>query len=80
MNAAFDTLTAARELEAAGVGRKEAEAIAVMGRQAAGADRDQLATKADIKDFATKADLYRALLLVVIGQTALIVGLLKLLP
>ena len=32
------------------------------------------------ENFATKADLYRALLLVVIGQTALIVGLLKLLP
>ena len=32
MTVAFDTLAAARELEAAGVGRKEAEAIAAMGR------------------------------------------------
>ena len=57
MNAAFDTLVAARELEAAGVGRKEAEAIAAMGRQAAGANCDRPATRADIEDFATKADI-----------------------
>ena len=51
-----------------------------MGRQAAAEDRDRPVTKADIEAVATRADLYRALLLVVIGQTALIVGLLKLLP
>ena len=41
----FDTLSAARELEAAGLERRQAEAIA---------DRDTLATKADVA--AVKAD------------------------
>ena len=70
--AAFDTLTTARELEAAGIERRQAEAIAEGMRRAAGADREQLATKADLAevradlaalearlraDLATKADL-----------------------
>ena len=46
--AAFDTLAAARDLEAAGMERRQAEAVTGHG---------ELATKADIKDFATKADL-----------------------
>ena len=61
--AAFDTLTTARELEAAGIERRQAEAIAEGMREAAdaaaGADRGDLATKADLAGFATKADLYR---------------------
>ena len=56
---AFDTLTAARALEAAGIERRQAEAIAEGMRRAAGADRDELATKADLAD--VRADLYRAL-------------------
>ena len=55
--ATFDTLTAARELEAAGIERRQAEAIAEGMRRAADADRGDLATKADLADFATKADL-----------------------
>ena len=51
----FDALTATRKLEAAGVERHQAEAIAEGMRDAA--DRADLATKADLADFATKADL-----------------------
>ena len=55
--AAFDTLSAARKLEAAGVERRQAEAHAEALREAVSADRGELATKADLADFATKADL-----------------------
>ena len=55
----FDALQAARDLEAAGVERRQAEAIAASMRDAAGADREQLATKADLAEL--RADLYRAL-------------------
>ena len=56
-DATFDTLGAARDLEAAGIERRQAEAIAEGMRRAVGADRAALATKADLVDFATKADL-----------------------
>ena len=46
--ATFDTLTAARELKAAGIEAEHAEAIAGTVRQAVSADRDELATKADM--------------------------------
>ena len=59
----FNPLAAARNLEAAGVERRQAEAIAEEMREAAdaaaGADRADLATKADLANFATKADLHR---------------------
>ena len=45
---AFDTLAAARDLEAAGVERRQAEAHAEALRQVASAGRDELATKADV--------------------------------
>ena len=51
----FNPLEAARALEAAGVDRRQAEAHAEALRQAATADRDELATKADLA--ALKADL-----------------------
>ena len=51
----FNPLEAARTLEAAGVERRQAEAHAEALRQAATADRDELATKADLA--ALKADL-----------------------
>ena len=58
MNAvAFDTLSAARELEAAGIERRQAEAIAGTVRQATIADREALVTKADLVGLVTKADL-----------------------
>ena len=63
--AAFDTLTTARELEAAGVERRQAEAIAGAVRQAVSADRGELATKADL-DTAI-ADLKTDMLKVAIG-------------
>ena len=44
----FDTLAATRALEAAGVQRAQAEAHAEQLRAAAGADLEQLATKADL--------------------------------
>ena len=53
--AAFDTLTAARDLEAAGIERRQAEAIAGTVRTATAADRDALATKADLAEI--RADL-----------------------
>ena len=40
--ATFDTLTAARDLEAAGIERRQAEAIAEGMRRAADADRGEL--------------------------------------
>ena len=55
----FDALAAARDLKAAGIEAEHAEAIAEGMRRAAGADRDELATKADLAEL--RADLYRAL-------------------
>ena len=62
----FNPLEAARDLEAAGVERKQAEAHAEALRQAATArhsrgsgNRDELATKTDFAEL--RADLYRAL-------------------
>ena len=48
--ATFDTLSAARDLEAAGIERRQAEAIAGTVRQATAADREALATKADLAE------------------------------
>ena len=53
--AAFDTLSTARDLEAAGFERRQAEALAGAVRQASAADRDALATKADLAEL--RADL-----------------------
>ena len=63
--ATFDTLNAARALEAAGIERRHAEAHAEVLHQAVTADRDALATKADLEaletrlraDLASKADM-----------------------
>ena len=57
--AAFDTYTAAKRLRDAGFDERQAEAAVSMVRDAAGADREQLATKADIEALraATKADI-----------------------
>ena len=69
---AFNPLATAHELEASGIERRQAEAIAEGMRQAAdaaaGADRGDLATKADLAELRadldalrkeTKADLHR---------------------
>ena len=57
--ATFDTLSASRDLEAAGIERRQAEAIAGTVQQATAADRGDLARKADLAELraATKADL-----------------------
>lgn len=55
-SSAFDTLEAARALEAAGMERRQAEATAEQLRAAAGADRDELATKAEIARLETKIE------------------------
>ena len=80
MNAAFDTLAAARDLKKAGFANDQAEAC----HAAAGAEREQLATKADITvvkaDIATvkaelRADLAGAINKMLLAQVA-IAGLL----
>ena len=53
----FNALAAARSLKAAGIEAEHAEAIAEGMREAAGADRDDVATKDDLAHFATKANL-----------------------
>ena len=59
--ASFDALATARDLENAGMERPHAEAVAAACREAAGADRGELATKADLAPLATKADLAAAI-------------------
>ena len=72
MNAgSFDTLKAARALEAAGIEHNQAETIANTMRDATAADRS---------DLATKADLYQVALAIVVANAAITFGLLKLLP
>ena len=44
----FDTLKAARDLENAGVERRQAEAIAKAMRDAAGADRGEFVTRGEL--------------------------------
>lgn len=84
MNATtFDTLAAARDLEAAGVERHQAEAIAGTVRQAINADREALATQADLAGLESRIDarlealegrIYRALWIQGIGIVAIIGG------
>ena len=59
----FSPLEAARDLEAAGIEAEHAEAIAEGMRRAVSADRDELATKADLAALEARmtATLYRAL-------------------
>ena len=53
----FAALAATRDLEAAGIERRQAEAIAEGMRRAASADRGGFATKSDLAHSATKSDL-----------------------
>ena len=50
----FDTCTAAKHLRDAGFDERQAEAAVSMVRDAAGADREQLATKADLAALETR--------------------------
>ena len=57
MNAAtFDTYAAAKRLRDAGFDERQAEAAVSMVRDAAGADREQLATKADLDALESRVD------------------------
>ena len=84
MAAAFDTLAAAEALEAAGVKPEHAKAHAVQLRAAvdsastaADANREHLATKADLAEL--EARLTWRMVGLLIAQGAVIVGLLQLL-
>ena len=48
MASTFDTLSAAHDLESAGMDRKQAEAVAQIAASASAAGRDDLTTKADL--------------------------------
>lgn len=69
----FDTLKAARDLEAAGVERSQAEAIAAAIRDSQG----ELATKADLAGL--KVDMLKIAIGIVVANTGLTVGLLQVL-
>ena len=68
----FDTYTAAKHLRDAGFDERQAEAAVSMVRDAVGADRDALATKADLdaKLAALEMRMYRALWI----QAAALIG------
>ena len=83
--ATFDTLTTARELEAAGVERRQAEAHAEALRRAVSADRDELATKTDLAGVRDElrtdlAALEARLTWRLVGIAAAIVAAVKLIP
>ena len=77
MSEAFDTLAAVKALRGAEFDERQAEAITTVVRHAIGADRDELATKADLKAEvgALEARIYRALWLQAAGLVAIMVGL-----
>ena len=89
MNATtFDTLEAAKELQAAGFSTGQAETLARIFRQAGQVDLSHLATKADLQalraelktDMADlKVDIFKWLVPLLIGQAALTATLVKLL-
>ena len=79
--AAFDTYTAAKRLRDAGFDERQAEAAVSMVRDAAGADREQLATKADLAEVrADLAALEARLTWRLVGIAAAIVAAVKLIP
>ena len=92
MAAAFDTLAAARTLQAAGMGKDHAEAIAAVFRDAADAASDDAATgvdldqpKSDLKvDIATLKAGFRAEIDTftwrMVGLAAVVVAAVKLIP
>ena len=77
MSQAFDTLAAAKALRGAEFDERQAEAITTVVRHAIDADRDKLATKADLKAEvgALEARITLALRLQAAGIVAIMVGL-----
>ena len=83
--ATFDTYTAAKRLRDAGFDERQAEAAVSMMRDAAGADREQLATKADLDALESRVDAKLAALEArltwrLVGIAAAIVAAVKLIP
>ena len=76
MTVSFDTLAAAEALQDAGIEPKKAKAIVATTRDAAGAGRESLATKADLAALETR--LTWRMIGIVAAQGTLIVALLKL--
>ena len=74
----FDTYAAAKHLRDAGFDERQAEAAVSMVRDAVGADREQLATKADLD--AKLAALEARLTWRLVGIAAAIVAAVKLIP
>ena len=78
---AFDTHAAVKTLREAGADEAMAEAIVNTASAAAGADREQLATKADLADLkAGLAALQVRLTWRLVGLAAAIVAAVKLIP
>ena len=71
----FDTLSAARNLEAAGIDRGHAEAIVA----AIGNAGEEVATKGDLEPLATKTYVLQVAVGIVLANTTLTVALVKLL-
>ena len=71
----FDTLAAAKELEAAGVERVQAEAIVALHVRSG----EQLATKRDLEPLATKTFVLQVAIGIVVANASLTVALVKLL-
>ena len=71
----FDTLAAAKELEAAGIERAKAEAIVALHLRSG----EQLATKRDLEPLATKAFVLQVAIGIVVANASLTVALVKLL-
>ena len=67
----FDSLTAARNLEAAGIDRGHAEAIV----SAIGYAGEEVATKRDLEPLATKAFVFQVATGIVLANAALTTGL-----
>ena len=79
--ATFDTYAAAKRLRDAGFDERQAEAAVSIVRDAAGADREQLATKADLAEVrADLAALEARLTWRLVGIAAAIVAAVKLIP
>ena len=83
--AAFDTYAAAKLLRDAGFDEHQAEAAVSMVRDATAADRDQLATKADLAALESRVDARLASLEArltwrLVGIAAAIVAAVKLIP
>ena len=94
MTAAFDTLAAARTLQAAGMGKDHAEAVAAVARDAADAGDDDAATrtdlaglkaelKADMAELKAEAEFKTDMLTLtwrMVGLAAVVVAAVKLIP